>query len=116
MQRMIFLFNLTSGIIFKKKAVQICTAFFKLYRNIICREIKRITALVRVNVIFHSIISILICRETLLTHTDILLKLELLEKQVVQNSDGIRTLFEALKQLLNPPQEPRKRIGFKPND
>jgi phage regulator Rha-like protein len=55
-------------------------------------------------------------REMLLTHTDILLKLELLEKQVVQNSDEIRTIFEALKQLLNPPQEPRKRIGFKPDD
>ncbi len=55
-------------------------------------------------------------REMLLTHTDILLKLEILEKQVVQNSDEIRTIFEALKQLLNPPQEPRKRIGFKPDD
>jgi hypothetical protein len=54
--------------------------------------------------------------EMLLTHKDILLKLELLEKQVVQNSDEIRTLFEALKQLLNPPQEARKRIGFKPDD
>ncbi len=55
-------------------------------------------------------------REMLLTHTDILLKLEILEKQVVQNSDEIRTIFEALKQLLNPQQEPRKRIGFKPDD
>jgi phage regulator Rha-like protein len=55
-------------------------------------------------------------REMLLTHKDILLKLEILEKQVVQNSDEIRTIFEALKQLLNPPQAPRKRIGFKPDD
>ncbi len=55
-------------------------------------------------------------REMLLTNKDILLKLELLEKQVVQNSDEIRTIFEALKQLLNPPQEPRKRIGFKPDN
>jgi phage regulator Rha-like protein len=55
-------------------------------------------------------------REMLLTHKDILLKLELLEKQVVQNSEEIQTIFSALKQLLNPPQEPRKRIGFKPDD
>jgi phage regulator Rha-like protein len=55
-------------------------------------------------------------REMLLTHTDILLKLELLEKQVVQNSEEIGSIFEALKQLLNPPQEPRQRIGFKPDD
>jgi hypothetical protein len=52
----------------------------------------------------------------LLTHTDILLKLELLEKQIVQSSDEIRTIFEVLKQLFNPPQEPRRRIGFKPGD
>jgi hypothetical protein len=52
-------------------------------------------------------------REMLLTHKDILLKLELLEKQVIQNSDEIQLIFNALKQLLNPPQEPGKRIGFK---
>jgi phage regulator Rha-like protein len=53
-------------------------------------------------------------REMLLTHKDILLKLETLEKQVVQNSEEIQTIFRALKQLINPPQEPRRRIGFKP--
>jgi hypothetical protein len=52
-------------------------------------------------------------REMLLTHKDILLKLEVLEKQVIQNSDEIQLIFNALKQLLNPPQEPRKPIGFK---
>lgn len=52
-------------------------------------------------------------REILLTHKDILLKLEQLEKQVVQNSEDIQMIFHALKQLLNPPQEPRKQIGFK---
>jgi len=55
-------------------------------------------------------------REMLLTHKDILLKLEVLEKQVIQNSDDIQLVFTALKQLLNPPQEPRKRIGFKTTD
>lgn len=52
-------------------------------------------------------------REMLLTHKDILLKLEQLEKQVLQNSDEIQLIFTALKQLLNPPMEPRKPIGFK---
>jgi hypothetical protein len=55
-------------------------------------------------------------REMLLTHTDILLKLEQLERQVVQNSDDIQMIFAALKQLLNPPQEPRPRIGFRRRD
>lgn len=52
-------------------------------------------------------------REMLLTHKDILLKLEQLEKQVTQNSDDIHNIFVALRELLNPPQEPRPAIGFK---
>ncbi|MCX6322890.1 MAG: ORF6N domain-containing protein [Sphingobacteriales bacterium] len=62
-------------------------------------------------------------REMLLTHKDILLKMEKVEKNMMQQ-DGkmkqyekdIQIIFEALKQLLNPPQEPRKRIGFKPDN
>lgn len=52
-------------------------------------------------------------KEMLLTHKDILLKLEQMEKQVVQNSAEIQIIFNALKQLLNPPEEPRKQIGYK---
>lgn len=54
-------------------------------------------------------------REMLLTHTDLLLKLEQLEKQVVQNSEDIQMIFAALKELLNPPGEPRPRVGFRRN-
>ena len=52
-------------------------------------------------------------REVLSTHKDILLKLEQLEKKVNKNDDDIRLIFSALKQLLNPPNPPRKKIGFK---
>lgn len=52
-------------------------------------------------------------REMLLTHKDILLKLEQLEQQVVQNSQDIQVVFAALKELLNHPQAPRQMIGFK---
>ena len=52
-------------------------------------------------------------REMLLTHKDILLKLEQLERQVVQNSAEIQMIFAALKELLHPPQQPRPRIGFR---
>ncbi len=55
-------------------------------------------------------------RELLLTHKDILLKLEQLENQVAQNSEDIQTIFAALKELLNPPQEPRLRVGFRRKD
>ncbi|MEO7211550.1 ORF6N domain-containing protein [Mucilaginibacter sp.] len=60
-------------------------------------------------------------REMLLTHKDILVKLEKIENELMKqdsrtakNEDNIQMIFEALKQLLNPPQEPRQRIGFKP--
>jgi phage regulator Rha-like protein len=52
-------------------------------------------------------------REMLLTHKDILFKLEMFEKQIEKNSDDIQLIFKALKQFLNPPQEPRKQIGYK---
>lgn len=48
----------------------------------------------------------------LLTHKDILLKLEQLEKQVVNNKEDISVIFEALKQLLSPPKKERKPIGY----
>lgn len=54
-------------------------------------------------------------REMLLTHKDILLKLEQLEKKTTGHDDQIALIFEYLKQLLTPPQEPRPAIGFKRN-
>ena len=55
-------------------------------------------------------------RETLLTHKDILLKLEQLEKQVTGHDNDIKLIFSALKQLIQQPNPPRKRIGFKVKD
>ena len=52
-------------------------------------------------------------REMLMTHKDILLKLEQVEKQVNKNSEDVRLIFRTLKQLLNTPNEPRKQIGYK---
>lgn len=52
-------------------------------------------------------------REMILTNKDILLKLEQLENKVSSHDENIQMIFEALKQLLNPPQEPRPAIGFK---
>ncbi len=55
-------------------------------------------------------------RELLLTHKDILLKLDQLEKQVVQNCEDIQMIFKALKELLSPLRESRPRIGFRRSD
>ena len=52
-------------------------------------------------------------RELLMTHKDILLKLEQMEKDITQNKQDIAIIFEALKQLFQPQAEKRKRIGFK---
>jgi len=62
-------------------------------------------------------------REFLSTHKDVLIKLEQLEKQMLtqdiktnKHEADIEIIFSALKQLLNPPHEPRDPIGFKSNE
>jgi phage regulator Rha-like protein len=52
-------------------------------------------------------------RELVLTHKDILLKLEQLDRKVVGQDDDIKLIFKYLKELLNPPSEPMRKIGFK---
>ena len=52
-------------------------------------------------------------RELLLTHKDILLQLEKIEKKLTGHDEDIALIFEYLKKLLNPPQPPRQKIGFK---
>jgi hypothetical protein len=55
-------------------------------------------------------------REMLSTHKDILLKLEKIEKKLTRHDEEIVLIFQYLKQLLNPPQTPRRKIGFRRND
>jgi hypothetical protein len=52
-------------------------------------------------------------REMLSTHADILLKLEQLERKVDGYDEDIQLIFMHLKRLIDPPQEPRPRIGFR---
>jgi ORF6N domain len=52
-------------------------------------------------------------RELLLTNKDILLKLEQMERKVDGHDENIQVIFAYLKKLLNPPVEPRPRIGFR---
>lgn len=51
--------------------------------------------------------------EMLLTHKDILLKLEELEKKVSGQDEKVRMIFNYLKQFIREQEQPRKRIGFK---
>lgn len=55
-------------------------------------------------------------REMIIAHKDILLKLQQLEKKVASHDENIQMIFGALRKLLNPPQAPRRRIGFRRND
>ncbi|MEI9909400.1 MAG: ORF6N domain-containing protein [Bacteroidota bacterium] len=55
-------------------------------------------------------------KELLINNKDMLPKLEMLEKDVKENKQDIAMIFEALKQLLNPPQQKRRMIGFNRKD
>jgi len=55
-------------------------------------------------------------RELMLTHKDILLQLEKIEKKLTGHDEDMQLIFKYLKQLLNPPQPPRQKIGFKRKD
>ena len=55
-------------------------------------------------------------RQLLLTHKDILLQLEKIEKKLTGHDEDIQLIFQYLKQLLNPPQPPRRKIGFRRKD
>jgi len=52
-------------------------------------------------------------RELLLTNKDILLQLEKMERKLTGHDEDIALIFQYLKQLLNPPQPPRRKIGFR---
>jgi len=59
-------------------------------------------------------------REILLTNKDIFLKLEQMERKILKQDSKLnkhekemQIIFKALKELLNPPTEPMRKIGFK---
>lgn len=52
-------------------------------------------------------------REALLSHKDILLKLEMLESKTMRQDGEIKLIFKYLKELLNPKTVPMRKIGFK---
>jgi hypothetical protein len=52
-------------------------------------------------------------RELLFSYNDILLKLEKIEKKSEGYDKDIETIFSCLKELVNNPDPPRRRIGFR---
>jgi hypothetical protein len=50
--------------------------------------------------------------EALAWHKELAHKLRELERKIEGHDASIRTLLEAIRQLMNPPEPPRKQIGF----
>jgi len=51
-------------------------------------------------------------RETLSLHRELEHKLAELERRIEGHDSGIRTLFDAIRQLMKPQEKPRPQIGF----
>ena len=51
-------------------------------------------------------------RHILSTHKELAHKLAQLERKIEGHDQDIRNLFDAMRQLLEPPEKPRKKIGF----
>jgi phage regulator Rha-like protein len=51
-------------------------------------------------------------RETLSLHKELAHKLAELESKVENHDESISALFEAMRQLMTPPEKPEKQIGF----
>ncbi len=52
-------------------------------------------------------------REILSTHKELAHQLVDLERRLEDHDEQIQTIFEAIRQLMAPPEKPRKKIGFK---
>ena len=51
--------------------------------------------------------------EMIMTSKDVLLKLNHLERNVSNSKKDIQIIFETLRELLQEPDEPKKRVGYK---
>jgi len=51
-------------------------------------------------------------KELFLTHKDLAIKIDVLERKYAEHDDKIRAIFEAIRQLLEPSVKEKKIIGF----
>ena len=51
-------------------------------------------------------------REMMATHKELAIKLKELEGRIQEHDEQIVAIFEAIRQLMKPPEPPRRRIGF----
>ena len=53
-------------------------------------------------------------RETLALHNKLAKQLETLEQKIIHHDAQIQSIFDAIHQLMAPPEKPHRRIGFHP--
>jgi hypothetical protein len=51
-------------------------------------------------------------REFLSTHKELAHKLAELERKIERHDEEIKAIFDAIRQLMTPPQKPKRKIGF----
>lgn len=51
-------------------------------------------------------------REMLATHADLAQKIEEIERKQKEHGDQLSSVYSVVKQLINPPEGPKKKIGF----
>jgi hypothetical protein len=51
-------------------------------------------------------------REMVSTHKKLEAKLSELEHKIESHDENIKTIFEAIRQLMTPPEKPKRKIGF----
>ncbi len=51
-------------------------------------------------------------REMLSTHKELAIKLNELERKTEKHDTQIHAIFEAIRQLMSPPEKPKRKIGF----
>ncbi len=52
-------------------------------------------------------------REILSSHKQLTRKLSELERKIEKHDEEIQTIFEAIRQLMEPPEQPKKQLGFR---
>jgi hypothetical protein len=52
-------------------------------------------------------------RQTLALHKELAVTVAELERKIESHDEGIRTLFDAIRQLMAPPEKQRQSIGFR---
>jgi len=52
-------------------------------------------------------------RQILSTHKELAAKLKELENKIERHDTEIQSIFEAIRQLMTPPEAPKRRIGFR---